>query len=149
MTTPQLAQLLLRLCPDGWKNVWRMLGKGQPQDFKEMIKFMEQQFSQDTLQKSKSAKVKSQHDGNNKGNKKLKGDSNHNNGSKRTKKHCALCKEHGKKRGKSNSNGDKKTQKNYAPQLKSVREDYKECKKEHKSLRKRLNEEHSDSDPDA
>ena len=132
--------------------MWKMLGKGQPQDFEEMIKFMfmEQQVSQESLQKSKSAKGKSQHDGNNKVNKKHKGDSNqNNNSSKRTKKHCALCKEHGKKRGKSNSNGDKKTQKNYAPQLKSVREDYKECKKEHKSLRKRLNEEHSDSDPDA
>jgi hypothetical protein len=75
-----------------------MLGKGQPQDFEEMIKFMfmEQQVSQESLQKSKSAKGKSQHDGNNKVNKKHKGDSNqNNNSSKRTKKHCALCKEHG------------------------------------------------------
>jgi hypothetical protein len=78
--------------------MWKMLGKGQPQDFEEMIKFMfmEQQVSQESLQKSKSAKGKSQHDGNNKVNKKHKGDSNqNNNSSKRTKKHCALCKEHG------------------------------------------------------
>jgi hypothetical protein len=96
LTNPQLAQLLLHLCPDEWKNTWKMLGKGQPQDFDEMVKFMEQQHSQAALQKSKSAKGKPQHDGNNKGKNKRKGDSNHNtNSSKRTKKHCKLCKEHG------------------------------------------------------
>jgi hypothetical protein len=166
LTDPQLAQLLLRLCPDGWKNTWKMLGKAQPQDFNEMITFMEQQFSQDTLQKSKSAKGKTQHDGNNK----RKGDSNNNNrGSKRTRKHCALCKEHGgpahthntpdcglynsdgtpRKRGKSNSNGDKKTQKNYAQQLKAVREEFKEQKKELKRLKKRFAEELEESDTNA
>lgn len=170
LTDPQLAQLLLRLSPESWKNTWKMLGKAQPQDVNEMITFQEQQFSQDTLQKSKSAKGKTQHDGNNKGDKKRKGDSNNNNrGPKRTRKHCALCKEHGgpahthntpdcglynsdgtqKKRGKSNSNGEKKTQKNYAQQLKKLREEYKDTKKELKRLKKRFAEELEDSDTDA
>ena len=69
-----------------------MLSKGQPQDLEEMIKFMEQQDSRDSVQKSNSAKSKPQHDGTNKGNKKRKGDFSHNNNSsKKARKHCALC----------------------------------------------------------
>ena len=68
--------------------MWKTLDKGQPQDLDEMIKFMEQQ---ESIHKSNCVK-KPQHDGNNKGNKKRKGDFNQkNNGAKKSKKHCSLC----------------------------------------------------------
>jgi hypothetical protein len=170
LTNPQLAQLLLRLCPEEWILTWKTLGKGQPQDLDEMVKFMEQQHAQAAIQKSKSAKGKPQHNGNNKGKNKRKGDSNHNtNSSKRTKKHCKLCKEHdgpshthntadcglynadgtSRKQGKSNSNGDKKTQNNFAQQFKSMKEEFIKCKKELKSLKRKLNEDQDGSDTDA
>jgi hypothetical protein len=171
LTIPQLAQLLLRLCPEEWILTWKTLGKGQPQDLDELVKFMEQQYAQAAIQKSKSAKGKPQHDGNNKGKNKRKGDSNHNtNGPNKKARHCNLCKEHGgpfrthntadcglynadgtsRKRGKSNSNGDKKTQKNnFAQQFKSMKEEFIKCKKELKSLKRKLNEDQDGSDSDA
>jgi hypothetical protein len=132
--------------------MWKTLGKGQPQDLEEMIKFMEQQ---DNIQKSNRAKIKPQHDGNNKGSKKRKGDFNQKNNSfKKSKKHCALCDQYGgptkthntancriyssdgtRKQGK--SNGDKKTNKIFAQLLKVAQDEIQECKKEIKRLKRR------------
>jgi hypothetical protein len=169
LTNPQLAQLLLRLCPEEWIITWKTLGKGQPQDLDELVRFMEQQHAQAAIQKSKSAKGKPQHDGNNKGKNKRKGDSNHNtNGSNKKARHCNLCKEHGgpfrthntadcglynadgtsRKRGKNNE--AKKTQKNnFAQQFKSMKDELTKCQKELKTLKRKLNEDLDDSDSNA
>ncbi len=145
-----------------------MLGKGQPQDLEEMIKFMEQQ---DNIQKSNRAKSKPQHDGNKKSNKKRKGDFSQNNSTKKARKHCALCDQYGgptnthntanckihnsdgtRKQGKSKSNGDKKTHNNFAQLLKDAqeaKEEIKGLKKDNKHLKKKRPIEESDSDTDA
>jgi hypothetical protein len=135
-----------------------------------MIKFMEQQ---DIIQKSNRAKSKPQHNGNNKGgNKKRKGDfSQNNNSSKKARKHCALCDQYGgptnthnttdfgiynldgtRKRGKSKSNGDKKTHNNFTQLLKVAQEakkEIKDLKKDIRRLKKKRSIEKSDSGTDA
>ena len=165
LTDPQLAQLALRLCPERWRLMWKTLDKGQPQDLDEMIKFMEQQ---ESIDKSNRVK-KPRHDGNNKGNKKRKGEGQNNQGSSKKTKRCALCAKHGgpvkthntadcrlynsdgtRKRDK--SNGEKKTGNNYAQlrkMLDEAQDEIKECQKEIKRLKKKRSYEEMDNDSDA
>ena len=158
LTDPQLAQLALCLSPPAWKNTWKLLKKGMPQELEGMIQFMEQQ---ENIKKS-TAKAKASQNGNQ--------NSNQNGNKKRkAKRHCDLCAKHGvpeqshntedcriynvdgNRMTKNKSREDKsKMHNNYAHQFSETREEVKDLKKQIKrmSSKKRTIEE-SDNNSDA
>jgi len=157
LTDPQLAQLALCLSPPAWKNTWKLLKKGMPQELEGMIQFMEQQ---ENIKKS-TAKAKASQNGNQNSNQ---------NGNKKckAKRPCDLCAKHGvpeqshntedcriynvdDRMTKNKSREDKsKMHNNYAHQFSETREEVKDLKKQIKrmSSKKRTIEE-SDNNSDA